>query len=574
MKIFVATAALCVACGSSPSAETPQTVVLERWSAPQASAHDLLLAARGDVVVLGKRISRDGGATWTPMDTSLGELKGVAITGSQMTLYGTTSKLVRMDLATGAITPITGAPAYTTDRTWRVDPNGHVIAYDAIENSIAVENAGVWTTASLPQPGMTEVRPYVKDVEGNGTTLLSVSAWGVHRSANGGSSWTFVSTASDARDVVVLGDGRFVVVNSGAALLFDAAGAAAGTLPGLTIAANEASVCEDGAIVARNKVTLDLGATWHDLIASGDLPVQVKGAGCGAGRYWVLALSDVWGYRFARYDAIGAPGVVAGNWDVTAESAWTSGGPPIVRAADGTFLVGGMSLAPGATEWNLRETPARTWASGDTLFGFQKPTFYTSFDHGSSWVASPATGLTAEEPEAFARGADGTLYVSQFTGTDTDGVDTWRSQVWRSADQGATWTIAYDGVATRGTDDVTTGEAHRFVGIAPDGAWIATDAISRDNGMTWQTTGVKGDRGLAHLTHAGTLVTGGADERLWRMYDDGGLGALRATYQLEVAGNDVPASQLRSVAFDEEGYAYIARGNPYAQIWRSDRPLD
>ncbi len=562
------------ACGSSASPETPQILELQRWSVPQASAHDLLLAARGDVVVLGKRISRDGGTTWSPLVDGIGELKGVSIIGQQLVVYGTTSKLARWDLATNKLTPIAGTPAYTTDRTWRADPSGNAIAFDAVENSIAVEHAGVWTTATLPQPAATEVRPYVKDVESNGSTLVSVSAWGVHRSVDAGVTWTLVTTAPDPRDIVVLGDRRFVVINSGAALLFDAGGNAAGTLPAFTIAANEASVCEDGAIVARNKLTFDLGATWHSLIADGDLDMQVQRAGCGGNRYWVLALSDVWGYRFVRYESLGAPGIAAGNWDVAAEQAWTSGGPAIVRANDGTFLVGGLALAPSATEWTLRDTPARTWANGDTLFGVQDGAFFTSVDGGASWIASPATGLTVKEPEAFARAADGTLYVSEFTGGNETGIDMWCARVWKSSDQGASWSIAYDALATRGADDAIVGEVHRFVGIAPDGAWIATDAFSRDGGTTWQKADVKGDRGLAHLTMNGTLVTGGADEKLWRLYDDGGRGELRATYEIEVAGNAIPAQQLRSVAFDAQGYAYVARGNPYVQIWRSDRPVD
>jgi hypothetical protein len=61
---------------------------------------------------------------------------------------------------------------------------------------------------------------------------------------------------------------------------------------------------------------------------------------------------------------------------------------------------------------------------------------------------------------------------------------------------------------------------------------------------------------------------------VWRVYDDGGLGDLRATYQIVIEGNAVPASQLRSVAFGPDGYAYIARGSPRVQIWRSDRPLE
>lgn len=575
MKLLVLVAAGCaLGCGSSASPSTPQIVELERWSPPQASGHDVLLATRGDIVVLQKRMSHDGGATWAPLDSRIGELRGVAITGATMTLYGTNVKLARLDMATSALSPVTTAPSYASERNWRVDPAGRLIVFDAVENALSVETASGWNSSTLPQPSATEVRPYIKDVESNGTVLLVVSAWGVHRSSDGGSSWTHVSSAGDARDILVLGDERFALVGDGPARLFDASGAAAGMLAGLTLEENEASVCEDGAIVAKNQVTHDLGATWRTLIASGDLPMQVQRAGCGGGRYWVLALSEVWGYRFVRYETLDAPGILAGNWDALGEQAWTSGGPPIVRLPDGTFLVGGLALAPGATGWTLRAMPARTWASGDVLFGVQKPSFYTSLDGGTTWSAAPAMGLGTEEPEAFARAADGTLYVSQFTGTTEGDTDTWRSRVWRSTDAGASWTLAYDGIATRAGDDKIVGEAHRFVGVTDDGAWIATDAVSRDGGNTWQATDVKGDRGLAHLTPGGMLVTGGADEKLWRVYDEGGLGELRATYEIEVEGNAIPASQLRSVAFDAEGYAYVARGAPFVQIWRSNRPLE
>ncbi len=571
--VLVAAALYAAACGGAPSPETPQILTFERWSAPQASGHDVLLGTRGDVVVMQKRLSRDGGSTWSPLDSRIGELRGVAITGQVLALYGTTSKLARWDLAADTVTAVAGTPAFVSERTWRVDPSGKLIGFDAVENAIAVER-GSWIQSTLPQPATTEVRPYIKDVESNGSTILAVSAWGVHRSTDG-MTWQHVTSAGDARDILVLGDRRFVIVGDGPARLFDTSGTAIGTLPGLTLAATEATVCEDGAIVARNKVTRDLGASWQTLIAGGDLDMQVKAVGCGGGRYWVLALSDVWGYRFVRYESLAADGIAAGNWDMTAEPAWTSGGPAIVRTVDGSFLASGFALAPGATEWMLRESPSRLWVSGDALFGVQDRVFYTSFDGGANWVASPATGLGADEPEAFARGADGTLYVSQFTGTSDDGgTDTWRSQVWRSADAGVTWTVAYEGVATRVGDEKIVGGAHRFVGIDPDGAWIATDAVSRDGGTTWQTTDVKGDRGLAHLTKQGTLVTGGAEEKLWRLYDDGALGELRATYEIEVDGKPVPASQLRTVAFDDAGFAYVARGNPSLQIWRSNRSLD
>jgi hypothetical protein len=574
-RVFVA-AAVCAACGGNSSPATPKKVSFEPWSVAQPTSHDVFLGASGDIVVMAHRISRDAGATWQPVDPLLGEPTRVAITNGVIATWS--SGLARWDLASGAVTKVAGAPSYATDRTWRVDPtSGKFIAFDPIENALAVEHTGTqWTTAKLPQTSATDVRPYIKDVESNGTTLLAISAWGVHRSLDGGASWQLVTTsvAGAGRDLLVLADRRFALVGGTTTYAFASDGSAAGTLAGLDIDNNVGTVCEDGSIVAGNKVTRDFGTTWQSLRPDSDLQMVVVRADCGGGRYWALVISDAWGYRLVRYDAIGAPGVVAGNWDATGPATWGASGPPIVRMPDGTFLVAGLALAPGATTWTLQEIPARTWASSTTLFGVAKQQFFTSSDGGLTWSAAGAQGLGAMEPEAFALSPDGALHVSQFTGDSADGVDTWRSLVWKSSDGGATWTVAYDATATRVGTEAITGETHRFVGVLTDGAWIATDAVSRDAGVTWQKTDVKGDRGLAHLTRTGSLVTGGADEKLWRVYEDGGLGELVATWQIEVSGMPVPASQLRNVAFDDEGYAYTARGTPNVLIWRSDKPVD
>lgn len=537
-----------------------------------------MLASRGDVVIMAHRFSLDAGATWTALDPKLGEPTRVAIVGSEtVALYA--NGLVRWDLATGAIANVAGAPSFTTDRTWRVDPStARFIAYDAVENSIAVETASGWQAGKLPKPSATETRPYIRDIESNGSVLLATSVWGMHRSLDGGATWQLVTSTfpNGGRDLLVLADKRFILVGGMTTYVFDATGAAAGTLPSLVVTTENPTVCEDGTIVAGTKLTRNLGASWETLISPSDLVLAVPRAGCGGnGRYWMLAISDAWGYRLVRFDAAGTPGVAAGNWDAIGDQAWTSSGPPIVRMEDGTFLVAGLSLAKDSMTWTLQEIPARTWASDTTLFGVAKDQFYASSDGGTTWVATEADGLSATDPEALAQSADGALYISQFTGGSKDGLDTWRANVWKTTDQGKTWSMAYDSVATRPTGgDKTAGEVHRFVGITDKGDWIATDAVSHDAGTTWQKTTVLGDRGLAHLTHAGTLVTGGADEKLWRVYDDGGLGELRATYQLVVDGQPIPASQLRSVAFDDEGFAYVARGTPQVQIWKSNRPLD
>jgi hypothetical protein len=575
MKVVFVLAVVCAACGANGSASTPKKLELERWSAPQPTSYDIFLAARGDVVVMAHRVSRDAGATWQALDPQLATPTRVAITNGVIATFA--SGLVRWDLASNVVTKVEGAPSYATDRTWRVDPiTGRFITYDAIENKLAVESASGWITGVLPQPAATETKPYVKDIESNGTTLLSVSAWGVHRSFDGGATWQLVTASipGAGRDLLVLTDRRFVLVGGMTAYAFSADGQPEGTIAGLVVDDSSATVCEDGAIVAGNKVTRDFGASWQTLLPPGDLQMAVQRAGCGGGRYWGLMLSDAWGYRLVRYDAVGTAGIGAGNWEGVGDQAWSSSGPPIVRTLDGRFLVAGLALAPGATTWTLQEIPARTWISGTTLFGVAKQKFFTSVDGGVTWSATAAQGLGATDPEAFALGPDGALYVGQFSGVTEAGVTTWHSQVWKSIDGGVSWTVAYDATATRSEGSDVIGETHRFVGVLEDGAWISTDAVSHDAGASWTKTDVKGDRGLAHLTRQGSLVTGGPNEDLWRVYNDGGLGELTATWSIVVEGKPVPASQLRTVAFDDLGYAYTARGTPNVQIWRSNQPVE
>jgi hypothetical protein len=573
MKLVFVAAAACVACGTSPS--EPKKLVFERWSPPQPTSHDVFLAARGDIIVMAHRMSRDAGATWQPLDPQLGAPTRVAITNDVIATYA--SGLVRWDLATATMTTVTGAPPYTTDRAWRADPSsGRFIVVEPVENAISVETASGWNEGKLPQPAATETRPYVKDVESNGQLLLATSAWGVHRSVDAGMTWQLVTNyvPGAGRDLLVLADKRFALVGGPTTYLFSPDGQPAGILVSLVLDDSGATVCEDGAIVAGNRVTHDFGRNWHTLMRAGDLPIVVQRAGCGGGRYWALMISDSWGYRLVRYDTLGATGVVAGNWDAIGDQAWSPSGPPIVRAEDGTFLAAGLALAPGSSTWTLQEAPARTWASGPTLFGVTKQVFFASHDSGVTWSAAAAQGLGATEPEAFALSPDGALHVSQFTGMHEGTLSSWHSRVWRSDDRGGSWSVAYDARASRMEDQALVGETHRFVGVLDDGAWIATDAVSHDGGATWKATEVKGDRGLAHLTRRGSLVTGGAAEELWRVYSDGGLGELTATWSVEADGMPVPAAQLRTVTFDDEGYAYTARGTPNVQIWRTNNPVD
>src|SRR5689334_22521550 len=94
-------ASLLTACGGSGvDPTTPQNVKFERWSVPQATSHDILLASKGDVVVMAHRYSLDAGATWMPLDARLGEPTRVSIVGDKVALFA--SGLVRWSLADGS----------------------------------------------------------------------------------------------------------------------------------------------------------------------------------------------------------------------------------------------------------------------------------------------------------------------------------------------------------------------------------------------------------------------------------------------------------------------------------------
>lgn len=553
--------ALLAACGSSgPSFTKPEPLKFEPFSPPQYTSRDVFLAAKGEIVVLANRISKDGGASWQA--SPIAGVERVSIDGT--TIAGYQAGLVRYDLA--QVTPVSG-PAYASARTWRVTPAGKFIVFDPLHNAVATETAGGWTTAALPQPTPTEVDPFITDVESNGSVVLVVSAWGVYRSTDSGVTFERVlpHAASMGREIVALADRRFALLGGTSTLRFDATGTLLGESAGITVETGDAVACDDGGLVAGGKISRDGGASWQPLLGGGALTLTVERVGCGGGRYWVLGHSAAWGYRLLRYD--GATGIVVGNWE-GGTVAWSSAETPVIRSG-ATFIAAGLAWREGEASWSLRETPAKAWATGDTLFGIADGKFYTSDDAGTTWRASAATGLDGET-EVLARGSDG-LYVSRFTGETTAAGDAWRARVWRSTD-GASWSSVYDATATRDPGADIVGEAHRFVGITAEGAWIATDGISNDRGATWQATEYDGDKSLAFLTPGGHLVTPKDD--VWRVFEAGGLGELVGTWDIEVGGAKVPASQLRSVAFDEAGYAYVARGTPYVQLWRSTQPID
>ena len=546
---------------------------------PQYTSHDVFVGGVSPVIVMSHRISRDGGTTWSPLDPRVGVPTRVAVSGGTLLTYAPAAGLMRFDPAGTSVAAVTGAPTYTNDGNWRVDPaTGKFAVFDGIDNEISLETATGWKTASLPQPTPTETQPYIQDLESNGSTLLTISGWGVHRSRDGGMTWQLVTnTVPDAgRDLLVLGDGRFLLFGGMTSYVFDATGVATGTVAGVVADQGDASACADGAIVVHDKRSTDLGATWHPLIASGDLSMIVERIGCAGDTYWMLARSDAWGYRLVKFQP-GAAQLAAGDWE-TDPIVWAPDSPQVLRMTDGTFLAAGLAWRDGDPAWSLRVLPGRAWSSGSLVLGVDGSMFYASADGGATWTAEHGTGPAPDQVDGFARTADGAVLVSTFVGSGDASGDHWHAEVWRSTDMGASWTSIYTGDASRPAGGEITGEAHRFVGVTEDGTWVATDGVSHDSGATWDKSNVENDHSAAFLTPHGrilaTLPGSSPDDDLWRFYDDGGAGKLVGTYTLQLGDTPVQASALASVAFDEDGYAYVAGGAPYVQLWKSTKPVD
>ena len=223
--------------------------------------------------------------------------------------------------------------------------------------------------------------------------------------------------------------------------------------------------------------------------------------------------------------------------------------------------------------------PPRAWSANAMVFGSANEKFYASLDAGTTWLTATGTGPAADQADAFAaRTADGAIRPPRTPARVTRRLITRHTEVWRSTDAGASWASVYTGDASRPAGGEITGEVHRFVGVTADGTWVATDAVSHDGGATWLPTDVNNDRGLAFLTPGGRLIasqpTGYSATDVWHVFERGGEGDLTSTYRLDIGQIPAAASTLQSVAFDDEGYAYVAGGAPDVQLWKSEEPLD
>lgn len=583
-RILICACAMLAACsgGGGGSATEPTTLTFEPLSPPQIASDDVLVAGHGDIVITADHVSRNGGATWAPNPTRpLGAVVWTVVASPTTAVMHTVNAgLVRWELATDVATPIAGAPAYAA--SFRYDPKTDtVIAFDPQLNALSRYRSGAWTAATLPLPAPDACCPYIADIDMNGDVALLTSSWGVHRSLDGGVTWEHVPSMLDvnARDVIALPDGRFLIGGGISTPIFDATGLPSAAPPGPALPGElgKTQVCGDGAILVDTQVTVDLGASFQPLFgADGPVATFPDKVVCGGGRFYAHVESAGFGRRLVRIDAAGAAPLLIGGWeDDVAAQGWGGSTLPLARAGDGTVMVNGLSWRPGDERWRLGGLPNGPIASapGGAVYGFDAQVRWRSDDGGDTWSSAPFT--PSPVMSVFVNNG-GALYGGQINGDYIGGAlfsDAW---IYRSDDDGSTFSQIYMGTRIRESSGNFTGDAHRLIGLDPGGALVAHDGVSDDDAATWRASAVPSGETAVHVTPGGDVltiaITTDVKEDVWRVYGEAGTGSLRSTLGVVAGGTPVAASSLRHVVFDKDGHAYVAAGAPFVQVWRSTTP--
>lgn len=161
----------------------------------------------------------------------------------------------------------------------------------------------------------------------------------------------------------------------------------------------------------------------------------------------------------------------------------------------------------GAEEWDMPELFFKTcggndqsgllWQDGRKLWFFGGGRYISDWipfrmavseDNGATWtfsvpkISAPFKECTAQPVNSAFRGSDGSIYMV------TDGKDA-QSMLWKSADEGLTWSDAGGRTSARHSTIVPLDNKGTLLSIGGKNAgcegWTPQN-ISRDNGMTWE----------------------------------------------------------------------------------------
>lgn len=537
----------------------------EMISPPQYSGGEVPFVARGNVVLTNTQITFDGGVSWRTINPAIMPSTAQMARDGEIIVNTTAFGYGRWNLETDQVNSVNqpGGLAPVHARA-----TGTILAGTGT-NSVGRQGPmqSGWSMIAVPAPpgGAPGTLAVVAMASNSSITLMS-SSWGIYRSMDDGASWEFVNAMSLPQDIQPLLDGRFLVFAADrTAVVHDAAGMPTSTITPQFPGNSSRFPCLGGIVVnafpSPLQITLDLGQTFTPIVDA-PVPVTVAGIACdGDHALAFVTAPNMWLVPVDAQRHLGRP------------FPFYMSAPPngdLVRAADGTFFVGGQSWKRGDDAWNVRflpQLPIHALADG-TLYAAQGTRVERSEDGGVTWQTS-TVAQPVPDAKHFLGERDGTMWAS-VAQQNPQGVSNGAATTYRSDDGGLTWTMAHalDGDLTRARELVAIGDDATFVAATPYGAL----ATSHDRAASWTDLPFPMGYRLAFVTHDGGAVTIDAleDGPVFHLWHDYGIGEAYKRLVPEVDGVGVNIEALRDkLVLDEEDHAYFLG----AGIFRSVEPL-
>jgi len=571
MRWHVLCAALMTACSVEDVDWERTEVVITPVSPPVPGGGEPVHVFRGNLIITSASISTDGGVTWSRTNPQI--VTSTAQVASDDVLYVNTTAfgLGRWTLSDGMVRQLT--PPLARPSAFHVRRTGTLLLAEGNGQPLIARQAnlmgGAWQTAMLPlppNPGIVGINSFASSA----TVTLAATSHGVFRTLDDGLSWTHVHTPTNisATYVVALQDGRFLLRYPNLTTdILDTMGMPTGARGAAWPSTDLARSCLGGLIVD-GKISRDLGTTWQpvfpSLVAGGYMTTTVA---CDANGNALAHVTGPQNTFLFRLDPSGVPGDIV-PFGTTA----TPLAGDFLLAADGTVLVRGLAWKPGDATWSLRFLPEGTVHTLDdgSLLAVSATTMQRSRDAGRTWMSTAITGTAPAATRYFSDGQ--TLWAS--AGTQSSG--SFRAQLWRSDDEGATWMEAFDRTSTQPDATDTNVVAPQLVAIARDGTFVGTSHyqalhVSRDRGRTWESLPFPRDYDLEFVTNGGAAVTlDMVPHPAWTLWHDYGLG--RAFREVTVKLDNGAIADIRATPpkLDGDDHVYLLGGGA---IYRTDQPL-
>lgn len=532
---------------------------------------DILLEARGDIVVGTQFYSTDGGRSWRRFS---GGGASAAFFIDDAAAYLQMSELVRFDFTTGTAqvigAPAGGKPGYRPS-------DGTLFSYVHGETRLYRYRGGAWTSAAGPISSSTGVYEFGV-APGGGLFLLTTQ--GLVASTDDGATWTTrpIPDITGSTPTMRTYDGGVLLYGADDEAFYRSSDAGQ-TFEAVALPAGENTrdlrVAEGGVLLLARHRSDDGGRTWSVFIDYDALGVVFSSNDVVTftqGRYYV------WFERLGFFRAE-APlqrleyvhGFALPDRPQQTAAVQPLGGVPL---AGGGAIVEHARYDAAAGAWLRVREAGRPYRLRDGRIALhQGRTVQFSTDEGRTfgpaqtvWTEPAFFGFRVNSIGPLVQTADGALYATTRWIIAAATTGTTYTALAVSRDGGTTWTAA----ALEGSVS-----ADPFVLVAAGNTLYGYRTRSRDGGATWEPS--PAGKPLADLPGGGVLFLpfDASATNLQILETDGqtvrDAGAFTAGGQ---AVSRIPLDAEGALLHvDAEGYAYANCGLPYLQACRSARPI-